>query len=386
MRCLLGLALAGLAVVGTAPGAAAQESAFGIRGLGFLGRPISARSAGTGGGYALFDASSAVSPASLAAWSGAVGWATGAGSSRTLDTGTGPVSLQSTRFPVFGFAAPVGARLVVGISASDYLNRNWSVTQTDTVTPRGPPVAVTDQTKSLGGVTDIRVAAAYRVSGQVAVGLGLHALTGSAETVVVRDFPADTSYRPFVQNSVTDFSAVAVSVGVFVTPRPRLILGASARLNGRLKAETPGDTARVHLPVELNAGVYYAPVEGVSVSSTFGYATWSAAASDLVAAGQLRSTNIWNAALGVEAALLRLGRQAVPLRAGYRWRQLPFPIPQPSPAGARGLIEQALTGGFGFSAAGGHANVDVAIEVGSRSAGVLSEHFTTALVGVSILP
>jgi long-subunit fatty acid transport protein len=379
-RRALGLAVAVLAAWAQPPCAVAQDSVFGIRGLGFLGRPISARSAGTAGGYGVFDGSSALNPASLAAWRGAVGWAVGAGTVRSFDPGSGALSLSSTRFPVFGFAVPVSARLVVGISASDYLNRNWTVTRDTTIMPRDSLVAVTDQTRSAGGVTDIRLAAAYRLSETVAVGLGLHALAGSSQTSVRRDFPTDSAYSSFQEYAETDYSGFGVSVGLFVTPWPKLILGASARVNGRLEAASPSDTARVRLPAEFNGGVYYRPSDGVMFASTVGYATWSAATNDLKAAGQPPSRDVWSVGVGVEAALLRLGRQSLPVRVGYRWRQLPFPI------GGSPLNEHAFAAGFGFTAAGGRATVDVAVESGSRSAGPLVERFVTALVGVSVLP
>jgi long-subunit fatty acid transport protein len=336
-----------------------------------------------GGGYALFDGSSAVSPASLAAWRGAAGWAVGAGSRRSYNPGvpgTAASSLTSTRFPAFGFATPVGSFLVVGITASDYLNRNWDVEQADTVTPRDSAVAVTDRTRSLGGVTDIRLAAAYRVSEAVAVGVGFHLLTGSAQTTVQRLFPTDPAYRAFGQASQTDYRGTGVSVGVFMTPAPRLILGASARFNGRLRAASPSDTAHVQLPTEVAGGVYYAPVEGVTFASTVGWSRWSEASADLQAAGQGSARDIWCVGVGAEAAVLRLGGEAIPLRAGFRWRQLPFLIAT-SP-----LSEYALSAGLGFTAAGGRANVDLAVEGGKRTAGALSERFTTVLLGVSILP
>ncbi len=365
--------------------AAAQDSVFGIRGLGFLGLPVSARSAGMGGGYALFDGAAVVSPASLAAWRGAAGWAVGAGSSRRFDPGTGATSLSSVRFPVFGFAAPVGSRIVVGFTASDYLSRNWDVVQSDTVTPRDSGVAVSDRTQSLGGVTDVRVAAAYRLTPTLSLGVGLHLLSGSAQVAVRRDFTSDTAYHSFVKTSETNYSGVGASFGVFLAPVSNVIVGASARVNGRLRAASPSDTARVHMPLELNGGVFYAPVEGITVAATAGHASWSAANADLVAAGQAGSRDVWSVGAGAEVALLKMGGNVWPVRAGYRWRQLPFLIGA-SPAGASALNEHAVSAGLSFSAAAGRANVDFAVEAGSRSAGTLSERFTTILLGVSILP
>ena len=360
--------------------AAAQDSEFGIRGLGFLGRPVSARSAGMAGGEALFDGGSAVSPASLAAWHGLAGWAVGAETDRSVSAGTGTQSLRSMRFPLFGFATTIGGRLVVGVSASDFLNRNWDVQQTDTVTPRDSALRVNDRTKSEGGVTDIRFAAAYRVSSRIAFGVGLHVLSGSVQTAVERDFPTDSAYRTFAQVTETDYRGTGVSLGVFVTPLQRVVLGASARFNGRLRAINPVGTASVHLPTELSGGIYIAPVDGVTVASTFTHANWSVAAADLVAAGQAPSRDVWSVGIGAEVALLKLFGDLTPLRVGYRWRQLPFLV------GTDALSEHATTGGISFNLAGGRANLDLAVEGGSRTAGPLIEKFTTMLVGVSIFP
>jgi len=384
---LLPAGLAVVAVAAAASPAVAQDSVFGIRGLGFLDRSVSARSAALGGGLALLDAESAVNPASLAAWRGTAGWAVAAGSSRSFDTGAGTSSLSATRFPVIGFAGAVGPRVVVAVSASDYLDRNWSVQQTDTISPRGVPVVANDQTQSVGGVTDIRVAMAYRMT-WITWGVGLHALTGSTETSVKRQFPDDSAYTAFTQQQSTSYSGVGVSFGALVSLGSKFVSGASVRFNSRLRASTADTAARVPMPLEANWGAYYQPVAGVLITGTVGYAGWSTASDALVAAGQAGSRNVWNVGFGVEATTLRLGRGLVPLRVGYRWRQLPFPIPSllggaspPSP-----LSEHAVTAGLGFDTAGGRATVDVAVEGGSRTAGTLSERFTTAYVGLTIRP
>ena len=374
------LGLLAAALMCAAPRARAQDSVFGIRGLGFLDEPLTGRSAGMGGGYAMFDGGGVTNPASIAAWTGSVGWAVGAASRRSFDTGTGAQTLTSTRFPLFGFSTPVSPRLVVGLSASDYLDRNWSVDQADTVSLRGSAVAVTDATSSAGGITDLRAAAAYRLSAEWAVGLGLHVLTGSSVTTVRRAFPSDTSYHSFQEQSSTDYSGLGLSVGLFATPASSVILGASARLNTRLKATGADTSARIRMPVELAAGLYYAPLQSLILSSTIRYSTWSQAAGDLVAAGQERSRDVWSVGVGLQAATLRMAGQTVPLRLGYRWRQLPFLI------GGSGLNEHAFTAGLSLAGARGRANLDVALEVGSRSSSALTERFTMAVVGVSIQP
>ena len=391
MRRRASLVIAAALLAATAASAVAQESVFGIRGLGFLGWPVSARSAGMGGGDALFDGSSAVNPASLASWHSLAGWAVGAQSQRSVDAGAGTASLRSMRFPLFGFATPIGRRLVVGVSASDFLNRNWDVQQSDTVVPRDSAVPVTDRTKSIGGVSDIRFAAAYWLTDRIAFGAGFHVLTGSTQTAIQRQFPSDSAYSTFAQITQTEYRGSAASLGVFFTPAPRIVLGASAQFNGPLRANNPGASARVHLPTELSAGIYVGTLQGITVSSFVSHANWSVASADLVAAGQSGARDVWSLGVGAQVMALKMFGQVTPLRAGYRWRQLPFLVPEPNPTLPTQTVtvplsEHAVSFGLGFLMAGGRANLDLALESGSRAAGAVSERFTTLLVGVAIFP
>jgi len=304
----------------------------------------------------------------------------GAQSDHSYDAGSGQTSLRSMRFPTFGFATTIGSRLVVGVSVSDFLNRNWDVQQTDTVMPRDSALAVNDRVRSTGGISDIRFAAAYRVTSRIAVGVGIHALSGLAQTGVQRLFPNDSAYHTFAQVTETDYRGFGVSVGAFVTPVQRVVIGASARFNGRLLADNPGGNASVRLPTELAGGIYVAPWDGVMVAATAIHDNWSVASADLVAAGQAPARDVWNVGIGAEVAMLKLFGETTPLRAGYRWRQLPFPV------GTAQLSEHAISGGISFSLAGGRATTDFALEGGSRVAGALTERFTTLLVGLSIFP
>lgn len=370
---------AGLLALG-AGSLAADDSVFGIRGLGILGRPHSAQSAAAGGGFALFDAAGGVNPAALSRWRGVAGWAVGSPSRRRLATAGGEASLTSTRFPLIGFSTVVGQRLYVGVTISDYLDRTWSVRSTLDTTLREDSVQVTDKSKSVGGVSDLRLAAAYRLSPTLAVGAGIHALTGSTRLEVTREFD-DAAYQSYRDRAVTDFTGLGFSAGVMATVRRNVVLGGSLRVNSSLRAKsTSGQRANVALPIELGFGANYTPVPGVVVASSVGYATWSRAADDLVAAGEARSRNVWSVGAGVDVEAIRAGATRIPVRLGYRWRQLPFPV-----SGAA-LGEHAFSAGFGFNMAGGRTTLDAGLERGTRAAGAQSETFTTGFVGLTVRP
>ncbi|HXY68790.1 MAG TPA: hypothetical protein VEH62_05040 [Gemmatimonadales bacterium] len=375
------LCLAAAAALAFASRAPAQDSVFGIRGLGFPDRSVSAASAGTGGGFALFDGAAVLNPAALSTWHGTAGWAVAAGSNRSFDNGSGSTSLSATRFPVLGVAGQIGPRIVVGVTVADYLDRNWAVSQADTVSPRGTPVAAQDQTTSVGGVSDIRLAMAYRLQA-VVLGVGLHALTGSAQTTVIRTFPSDSAFLPFAQHQVTSYRGVGLSLGALATPARSLLFAATVRFNGSLRASSPDSALTVGMPVEASGGVTFQPVQGLLLSGTVGYASWSSASSALASSGEGPARNVWSVGAGVDVTQLHLIGRPLALRLGYRWRQLPFAVD----SGPSWLTEHAVAGGIGFEAAGGRATVDVTVEAGSRAARSLSESFVTAYVGLTIRP
>jgi hypothetical protein len=373
------VAVLGVLLPAATGAAAAQDSPFSIRGLGLVGRPVSARSAATGGGFGLFDPATPLNPAALGRWRAVAGWAVGAPSRRRFDAG-GAASLTSTRFPVFGFATTLGQRLGAAVSIGDYLDRTWRVRTQDTVTLRGQAVPVSDESESIGGISDLRLAAAYRLSPRLTIGGGIHALSGSTRLQVTRDFD-DSSYVDYRDRSVTDFDGLGLSLGVLANPLPYLSLGASLRLNGELEAtSSTGIRAEVDMPMDLSFGAQLLPARGVVLVATVGFSTWSRAADALEAAGGVRSRDVWSVAGGLEAEGVRLGRATLPLRLGYRWRQLPFGV-----AGEE-LAERALSGGFGFDLAGGRTTMDLALERGSRNAGGRTESFTTLYLGFTVRP
>src|SRR2546427_5011365 len=92
----------------------AQDSQFGIRGLGTPGRFETVRARTTGGALGPFDALSPLSEASLADLPQLTATAMGGTSYRTADVAGGggaTTSFRSTRFPVVGLSGPGLGRL-----------------------------------------------------------------------------------------------------------------------------------------------------------------------------------------------------------------------------------------------------------------------------------
>ena len=373
---------AALAVAGLAcwTQVAPADSVFGIRGLGLLGRPLSARAAATGSAFGMFDAATPLNPATLGLWRVTSGWAVGAATQRRFDDGTASASLGATRFPLFGFASPVGRRLVLAITVGEYLDRTWAVRDSGVTMLRDTAVSFVDQARSVGGVSDLRLGVAYRASDRLLVGVGLHALAGSTSLSVTRTF-SSVAFTTFSDLAVTDFTGTGLSVGAQMRVSGRFTVSGMARVNSRLKAaSTAGATVRVAMPYDIAGAVAFSPAAGISFSASAGLQTWARAAGSLEAAGQPRSRDVRNVSVGGEVERLRLGGRTVPVRLGYRWRELPFPLD------GAALAEHALGGGVGLTLAGGRATVDLGLEIGDRAAGAVHERFTTGYVGVIVRP
>jgi len=378
MRRALALVLA-LAAGASAP-AAAQGSAFALRGLGWAARPVSARSAGFGGAFSIVDPQMSVNPAGLGRIRSVAGWAVAAPTEREFDGIRGPVQNQTVRFPLLGFGTSLPGRVSLGFSISDYLDRTFEIQTKDTVVINGTPEPFQDDAKSVGGISDVQIGAAYRWRPTFLVGIGFHYYIGSIQLTAHRTFD-NVAYIDVFEAGTTDYRGAGVAVGAIWQPFPSLDLGASGRYNGKLRAEDTrtGDLAHVPLPHEAAFGLRWALVPGVTLAGSAQWAGWSRTNGYFpMASGGARDT--WTLGAGVEIPRVTLVRLRTPLRAGYRVRQLPFL------SLGHNVDEQAFSVGWGFNFAQDRAVLDFAVDKGDRHAGPTKETFTTLFVGVTIRP
>lgn len=365
----------------TAPGAlAAQNSVYGIQGIGFPGRPISVYARSLGGGLAGFDAGSALNPATATGFNQvAVGLSIGA-ALRSYTAGDSSVSgLQETRFPFAILGSSLGATPVsLALSAGPYLERTFDVLTSDTVVIRGEAVAVTDRIASDGGAGDLRGALAVRLARRLLLGGAIHLISGSSALRVQRDF-SSPAYRRFAERSQLTFSGIGASFGAVLRVSTGLELAASARLDHRLKVKR--DTVvleDVKLPRSLTGAVRLVPVNGVTLSSTATWRSWSDAAPDLSAGVQAFDT--WEIGSGLELGAGRTGGAPWPIRLGLRYAQLPFSA-RPTQA-----HEWIVAAGTGLVFSNGAVAFDLAVERALRDGAGAREEAWQLSVGVLLAP
>lgn len=362
-----GLALVALLCAGVRL-AAAQDSQFGIRGLGTPGRGESVRARGSGGAFAPFDPLSPLADAALADLPRLTATAAGATHYRRAEFAGATREFRTSRFPLMALAGPVARGLVVGGGFTTYLDRSFSVVTQDTVVLRGTPQPFTDEIASNGGVSDLRLAVAARVHRKLAVGAGFHVLAGSTRATSSRVFEDSTTYSNARQVDVVQYDGLGFSASALVSLPADLQLVGYFRSDTRLQAEAEGAApSRADLPTTLGGAVSWLPSPSARFAGGAAWRSWGD-----VGAGAF-DTFGWSA--GAE-----LGSPALPLRFGVRGGRMPFG------SGSRAPTEWGVSAGTRRRFAGGRGLVDVAVERLERKGSGLTERVWTVLVGITLLP
>lgn len=351
--------LATLALAAAAPSLlAAQSSQFGVRGLGMPGRESSVRGLATGGSFAPYDETSTLNPASVGGLPTLTASFSLLGEYSTSTNPAGSGSTRITRFPLAFFGGPIPrTRLAIALSASTYLDRDFGLATIDTVLLRGLPVGVNDTLTGRGGITDVRLAVAWRTGRTGAIGFGVHVLNGSTRTELRRTF-GDSTYTAVGQSAELSASGVGFDVGFVQQIGQRIAVSGSARYDARVRIERDSTPAfDVNLPLTFTGGFKWRIAPKFDVAALGIYRTWSRSDAQLVAQGTAGAANTFELGAGLE--LLNDVRRPwrKPIRLGGRYATLPFYL-------ERGIQahEYAATAGTGTRFGGGRGGIDLTVE------------------------
>ncbi len=347
----------------------AQDSQFGIRGLGTPGRWESVRSRSTGGAFGPFDPLSPLMEAPLADIGQLTATAAGGTSHRDVEVGGTTTALRATRFPLMQVAGPVGRRLAVAAGFATYLDKSWDVTLRDSLLLRGVLQRYTDEVTSDGSVADVRLAAASRLSRRIAIGAGVHVLVGSTRETAERRFD-DSTFHAVQQSAEVRYDGFGVSGSVLIGLAPGVTLAGWARSDNRLRAKVADTTsALTDLPRMAGGALLFAPSPSARFATSAAWRSWSKAGAG--------AFDTWSWSAGAE-----FGSRRMPIRLGARGGQMPFG------PGTKAPTEVAGSLGIGRAFAQGRALIDLGLERLERRAGGggLTERVWTVLVGLTVRP
>ena len=347
----------------------AQDSQFGIRGLGTPGKLESVRARTTGGAFAPFDAFSPLTDAVLADVRRLSASFTSGTSWRSVDASGVQSSLRGTRFPAMVIAGPVTRRIVVGGGFSTYLDRSFGVVIHDTIDLRGVQQPITDAITSDGAIADLRIAVAARLHRRLALGLGLHRITGSTRVNATRSFADTANYRTTTARDEVAYGATGGSASLLFDVTSDLRVAGWFRTDTRLRADVGGHTvAENDLPLTYGTGLQWRAGARASLAGSLTWRNWGAVQSIA------NAHDTFNWSVGAE-----IGSPASPFRFGLRGGQLPFGV-------GRTPTEVGYSAGLGRQFSGGRGRLDLGLERLQRSGTGLNERVWTFLLGLTVRP
>ncbi|MEO8194004.1 MAG: hypothetical protein ABI681_09135 [Gemmatimonadales bacterium] len=339
---------------------ASAQGTLSTQGFGYPPGQLSARALATGGGLAEFDPDSPLNPAAIALSSDPRLFLQYEPEFRKLSTAGGASSTTTARFPVVSASVPLGGHGSFGISASTFLDRSSSTTFTRDQEVGGTVSTITETTKVLGAINDLRLAFGWAASQKFQIGVGAHVYTGQNRVFFAQTFPDSLKFSPVAQVSTLGFSGFAVSAGVLVRPSRTFGLALSGRKGGGIEARMADSTvSKADVPNRFAASIAYEGIPGSSIAAHVARETWSSL--NGLGSSAAEAVDTWESGLGVEALGPRLiGRQTL-LRIGARYRTLPYLA-----AGSE-VRELSFAGGVGAQFFRNRATFDLTLERSGRS-------------------
>lgn len=345
----------------------AQDSQFGIRGLGTPGKEESVRARSTGGAFAPFDPFSPLIDASLADVRRMSASVTSSTSWRSIDAGGTATTLRGTRFPALVIVGPLNRRIVIGGGFATYLDRSFGITNQDTIILRGVPQPITDEITSDGAVSDLRLAAGTRISSRFALGVGFHLITGSSRVIATRRFADTANYRTSSTRDEVAYSGAGGSLSALLDVGHAVRFAGWFRSDSKLRADLSGRTvAENDLPTSYGTGVLWRAGSQAGIAGSLAWQKWG------VAGPNAHDTFNWS--VGAE-----LGPASSLFRFGARGGQLAFGVGQTP-------TEVGYSAGLGRQFSGGRGRLDLGLERLERKGTGLTERVWTFLLGLSVRP
>ena len=362
------------------PPAAHAQGNLSTLGFGYPAGLLSSRALGTGGAIGEIDPLSASNPASILSFGGSALYFQLEPEYRTLHVGSATEKTTTARYPLVAAAIPITTDIMLGVSVSNLLDRSFQTSTRGLQTIGDSTVGTTNTFKSDGAIGDLRLALAWAPAPWLKLGAAAHAITGDNRVRNTQVFDDSARFSRLVDTATVGYTGSAYTAGFEVIAARDWSLAGSYRRGGPLSLKR-GDTtiARAHVPNRVAVSAAYLGIRGSSIAVRTAKDSWASLAT--LGSSSLRITEAWDTSVGADMLGPRLGERSLQLRAGARWRTLPFGTSTSS------VSERSYSLGAGTLLARGRAALDVTGIRATREAGAnLSETAFTLSVGITVRP
>jgi hypothetical protein len=338
----------------------AAQGTLSTQGFGYPPGQISTRARATGGAISEFDADSPINPASIALTGEPRMFLQYEPEFRRIRSGGNASNTTTARFPVFAASIPFFSHSTIGVSASTFLDRSASTSITREQEVAGTVSTVTETTRFLGAMNDLRLALGWAPSQKFQIGLGVHAYTGQNRVFFSQSFPDSLKFASISQTTTLGFRGYAGSAGVLLRPSRNIGFAISGRKGQKIEARNADSAvSEANVPDRVGFAIAYEGIPGSSVSAHASKEMWSQM-NGLGSSTATAAVDTWEGGFGLESLGPRIiGRQTV-LRLGSRYRTLPFL------AAGEEVKELSFAGGIGAQFFRNRATFDVTLERAGR--------------------
>lgn len=369
------------ALVLALPATVLSQGTLSTQGFGYPSGQLSTRTLGTGGALGEIDPLSVSNPSSIINLGGTALYLQAEPEYRKISVGGQSESSTIARYPLLLGAVRVSSSVAASVSATNLLDRSFRTSSHGTVNVGGTDIGSTNTFTSDGAIGDLRLAVAWEPASWLHLGVGAHAISGDNRLNSTQVFDDSTQYARLVDTATVTYVGNAFSGGLELYAGNAAVFSASYRRGGTLSLKR-GDTTKAdaRVPDRLAFSAAYLGIRGTSIAVRTAHDKWSNMAG-LGSAG-LTIHDGWDTSVGADVLGPRFAGRSLQLRAGGRWRTLPFGV------GTTPVRERSLSLGAGALIARGRAALDVAGIRATRDAtGIdVKESAWTLSVGITVRP
>jgi hypothetical protein len=362
------------------PAIVSAQGTLSIQGFGYPTGQLSTRSLGAGGALGEIDPLSVTNPAVLGYFGGSALYFQAEPEYRTLHVNGASERSSIARYPLVAAAIPLTPSVMLGLSASNMLDRSFQTVSRGVQQIGGSTLGTTNTFQSNGAIGDVQLGLSWAARSWLRLGVAAHAIAGDNRLSNSQVFDDSTRFASLVDTSTVTYSGKAVSAGFELLAGKDLSFAGSYRRGGSLSL-LHGDTtlASARVPDRIAFSAAYLGIRGTTIAVRTAKDNWSNMQS--LGSPNLYITDAWDTSVGADVLGPRLGERSIQLRAGARWRTLPFGLATAS------VSEKSYSLGAGTLFARGRAALDIAGIRATRQAGPsLSETAWTLSVGVTVRP
>lgn len=258
----------------------------------------------------------------------------------------------------------MGQQWTLGLSSSSFLDRSseTSLVRRQVVGGSTDTVNVTERSRVLGAINDVRLALAWARSPVFKIGVGAHVFAGSNRIAFAQLLPDSARYISTSKSGRLSFAGFAGSLGIEYHPSRAIGFAMAGRKGGNLTAQS-GDTTigSARLPDHYSASVIFDGIPGASISARVAHDAWSSLES--LSSSNTKAFDGWDTGVGAEASGPRIMQRLITLRAGTRFRTLPFGF------NGEKVSETSFMAGLGAPLARDRASFDFSVQRANRSTG-----------------